>query len=59
VFIGTGEHLDDLDAFKVESFVSRLLGMGDVSGLVNAIKEAGIDKWGGGGLADARTDSLS
>jgi signal recognition particle subunit SRP54 len=30
--------------FEVRSFVSRLLGMGDVGGLMNAIKDAGLDK---------------
>lgn len=29
VFLGTGEHFDDLDPFNAQSFVSRLLGMGD------------------------------
>lgn len=29
VFLGSGEHFDDLDAFNAQSFVSRLLGMGD------------------------------
>ena len=29
---------------QVRSFVSRLLGMGDVGGLMNAIKDAGLDK---------------
>lgn len=41
-FIGTGEHIDEFEPFKVESFVGRLLGMGDVSGLMNHIKEAGL-----------------
>lgn len=44
VFIGTGEHFDDFEVFEVRSFVSRLLGMGDVGGLMNAIKDAGLDK---------------
>ncbi|KAA8494173.1 Signal recognition particle 54 kDa protein [Porphyridium purpureum] len=44
VFIGTGEHMDDLEAFNSVSFVQRLLGMGDVSGLVTSIKEAGLDQ---------------
>ena len=29
VFLGTGEHFDDLDPFNAQSFVSRLLGLGD------------------------------
>eukprot|EP01122_Echinamoeba_exundans_P011391 TRINITY_DN4519_c0_g2_i1.p1 TRINITY_DN4519_c0_g2~~TRINITY_DN4519_c0_g2_i1.p1 ORF type:complete len:455 (-),score=136.77 TRINITY_DN4519_c0_g2_i1:69-1433(-) len=40
IFIGTGEHLEDLDEFEPEPFVSRLLGWGDVKGLTNVIKEA-------------------
>lgn len=41
-FIGTGEHIDEFEPFKASTFVGRLLGMGDVSGLVNSIKEAGL-----------------
>lgn len=40
VFVGTGEHLDNLDKFDAKGFVSRLLGMGDISGLVDTIKDA-------------------
>jgi len=40
IFIGTGEHLDNLDPFDARGFVSRLMGMGDISGLVNTIKDA-------------------
>ena len=29
IFLGSGEHFDDLDPFNPESFVSRLLGLGD------------------------------
>lgn len=41
-FIGTGEHIDELEEFNTASFVGRLLGLGDVSGLVNSIKNAGL-----------------
>lgn len=34
VFIGTGEHLDDLERFDPTRFVSRLLGMGDLQTLL-------------------------
>ncbi|GJQ09940.1 hypothetical protein GpartN1_g1731.t1 [Galdieria partita] len=44
VFIGTGEMLDDLEPFAPQSFVQRLLGLGDISGFVNAVKEAGVDQ---------------
>jgi signal recognition particle subunit SRP54 len=43
IAIGTGEHFDDFESFDAKSFVSRLLGMGDVSGLLNSMKEAGLD----------------
>ena len=26
IFIGTGEHIDDMEPFKVQPFVSKLLG---------------------------------
>ena len=37
IFYGTGEHFDDLEAFDPQGFVSRLLGMGDMKALINAI----------------------
>ena len=40
VFVGTGEHLDNLEKFEAKGFVSRMLGMGDISGLVDTIKDA-------------------
>lgn len=39
VFIGTGEHIRDLEAFDANKFISRLLGMGDISALVQLAKE--------------------
>ena len=33
-FIGTGEHFDDFEAFNPTAFVTRLVGMGDLAGLV-------------------------
>eukprot|EP01041_Mallomonas_annulata_P005986 gene5986-12068_t len=38
IFLGSGEHFDDLDPFNAESFVSRLLGLGDVRGLMEEMK---------------------
>jgi len=32
--LGVGEHLADLDKFSPQPFVSQLLGMGDLQGLV-------------------------
>ena len=43
VFLGSGEHFDDLDPFNAQSFVSKLLGFGDVRGLMEAMKGAGPD----------------
>ena len=34
IFIGTGEHLDDLEPFQTRSFVSKLLGYGDMPNLI-------------------------
>ena len=34
LFLGTGEKLEDLDAFSAERMAGRILGMGDVVGLV-------------------------
>lgn len=39
IFIGTGEHMDDLEPFVTRTFVSKLLGMGDMAGLIKKIKE--------------------
>jgi signal recognition particle subunit SRP54 len=39
LFIGTGEHLDELERFEPTRFVSRLLGMGDIQGLLERFEE--------------------
>ncbi len=39
VFLGTGEHIRDLEAFDPKKFISRLLGMGDLSALVQLASE--------------------
>ncbi|THY32040.1 signal recognition particle protein [Aureobasidium pullulans] len=44
VFIGTGEHLLDLERFNPESFVSKLLGMGDMAGLVEHVQSLKLDQ---------------
>ena len=44
IFLGSGEHFDDLDPFNAESFVSKLLGFGDVRGLMEAMKAANDPK---------------
>ncbi|MDP6173599.1 MAG: signal recognition particle protein, partial [Rhodospirillales bacterium] len=42
-FMGTGEKLDDLEAFDAERVAGRILGMGDVVGLVEKAAQ-GVDK---------------
>ncbi|NLI73307.1 MAG: signal recognition particle protein [Euryarchaeota archaeon] len=39
VFIGTGEHLTDLEPFDPTRFISRLLGMGDLQTLLETAKD--------------------
>jgi signal recognition particle subunit SRP54 len=41
-FIGTGEKIEDLEPFEPSRFIGRLLGMGDIEGLVKKVKEAEI-----------------
>ena len=40
LFIGIGEKIDDLELFEPKRFVGRLLGMGDMEGLLEKAKEA-------------------
>jgi len=39
IFVGTGEHMDDFEEFNTQSFVSRLLGRGDIAGLLSMFEE--------------------
>ncbi|CAB9500031.1 Signal recognition particle 54 kDa protein [Seminavis robusta] len=43
IFTGTGEHFEDLESFHPESFVSKLLGYGDMRGLAEAFKSVDGD----------------
>lgn len=43
-FIGIGEHIDDFEEFNPERFVSRLIGFGDLEGLLEKAKEVEFDK---------------
>ncbi|KAL1457970.1 hypothetical protein WDU94_008148 [Cyamophila willieti] len=43
IFIGTGEHIDDLEPFKTKPFVSKLLGMGDIEGLIDKVNDLKLD----------------
>lgn len=40
VFLGTGEHFEDLETFDAGGFVKRLLGMGDLTGLMKTVNES-------------------
>jgi len=42
-FIGTGEKIEDLEPFDPPRFVSRLLGMGDLQGLIEKVREAEVE----------------
>merc|ERR1712000_492613 len=44
VFIGTGEHMLDLERFAPQQFVSKLLGMGDMQGLVEHVQSLKLDQ---------------
>ncbi|EPY51308.1 signal recognition particle subunit Srp54 [Schizosaccharomyces cryophilus OY26] len=44
VFIGTGEHINDLEKFSPRSFISKLLGMGDMEGLMEHVQSLNLDK---------------
>jgi signal recognition particle subunit SRP54 len=43
-FVGTGERIDDLERFDPDSFISRLLGIGDLKGLIEKFKEIEMEK---------------
>lgn len=43
IFIGTGEHIDEFEAFKVKPFISKLLGMGDIEGLIDKVNELKLE----------------
>ena len=44
IFIGTGEHIDDFEQFKTKAFIQKLLGMGDLGGLIETISDLGLEK---------------
>ncbi len=43
LFVGTGERLDDLERFDPKAFVGRLMGFGDIKGLLQKF-EAHVEK---------------
>ncbi|CAM9712020.1 unnamed protein product, partial [Chrysoparadoxa australica] len=40
VFLGSGEHFDDLELFDAQSFVGKLMGFGDIRGLMRELHES-------------------
>ena len=42
VFIGTGEHIGDLEIFKPTTFISKLLGIGDIQGLIEHVQSLNL-----------------
>ncbi|MDP3027175.1 MAG: signal recognition particle protein Srp19, partial [Nanoarchaeota archaeon] len=43
-FIGTGERINDFESFNPKSFISRLLGLGDLEGLLEKVQSATDEK---------------
>ncbi|MCR4285100.1 MAG: signal recognition particle receptor subunit alpha [archaeon] len=43
-FIGVGEQIHEVETFDPESFIQRLLGMGDLQGLLEKVKSATTEK---------------
>jgi signal recognition particle subunit SRP54 len=43
-FIGVGEKSEDLEVYDPQRFVSRLIGYGDLQGLLEKAKEVGVDE---------------
>jgi len=43
-FIGVGEKAEDLEAYDPQRFVSRLIGYGDLQGLLEKAKDIGVDE---------------
>lgn len=39
IFLGVGEHLHDLDRFSPQPFISKLLGLGDIQGLMEHMQD--------------------
>ena len=41
-YIGTGEKIEDFEQFDPERFVERILGMGDIKGILERVMNAGL-----------------
>ena len=57
-FVGTGERVQDLEAFQADRLVSRMLGMGDVLSLIERAEEA-IDEESRAKLEKTRLDDFT
>lgn len=44
VFIGTGEHVHDFETFSPKQFISKLLGIGDIQGLMEHVQTLKLDQ---------------
>jgi signal recognition particle subunit SRP54 len=42
IFLGVGEHLSDLERFAPEPFISKMLGMGDMQGLMEHMQSVAM-----------------
>ncbi|CCG20551.1 Srp54 signal recognition particle (SRP) subunit [Candida orthopsilosis Co 90-125] len=42
VFIGTGEHIGDFEVFKPTTFISKLLGIGDIQSLIEHVQSLNL-----------------
>ncbi len=42
-FVGTGEKVDELEVFKPPKFVARILGIGDIEGLVERVRRIKVE----------------
>jgi len=43
VFIGTGEKLEDLEEFDVQRYLSKIMGFGDLQGLLEKAREVSVE----------------
>jgi len=44
IFIGTGEHIDELEEFQTTKFIKKLLNMGDIEGLIEKVNELKLEE---------------
>ena len=44
IFIGTGEHIDELEPFETTKFIRKLLNMGDIEGLIQKVNELKLEE---------------